>query len=197
MTVPEWTSFHSIAKVLGDSTEEFLHPQSAHGIGNIHKLIFEGLKTRDSIPLVSLARSNLTYAFDFLVDGLDECMKAGWALGPAEHDQALDTSAEPERIVKPPVIQDRDNGPEGLWRSVHQGENNLAPLPSRANLRSCGYVFWDEARLIKWGLLNELSGNVRLAEMCLQCGNEPPRRDKRMEWKVKEFIALGRLELFL
>ena len=191
MTVPEWTSFHSIAKVLGDSAEEFLQPRSAQGIENIQKLIFKGSKTKEYIPPVSLIRSNLTYAFDFVVDGLDECMKAGWALGLAVHERASDTSAEREHI------QDRDDGSEILWTSIFQGETNSAPLPSRENMRSCGYVFWDEARLIKWGLLNEPSRDVRVAQVLTQSRNEPPTRDERMEWNVKEFIALGRLELFL
>lgn len=183
--------------MLGDSTEEFLQPQNTHGIANIHKLIFKGPKPSDPTPSVSLVRSNLTYAFDSVVKGLDDCLKAGGALDLAEHEQAPQTSAEPGQIAKPPVIQDKDNGPGRIRRSAHQQELTFVPLPSRAELRSCGYVFWDEARLIKCGLMTTLSAEVHLAKFLPQSDNEPPTRDERTEWKVKEFIALGRLKLFL
>lgn len=70
---------------------------------------------------------------------------------------SLESYTEEEvRVLIPQMsAQDDDSGPRDAWRWAHAqcGWRNWYITKERDDLRERGYVMWDSARLVEWGIL--------------------------------------------
>ena len=203
MTIPDWAQYFSITKTFGSHTEDFLQAQVAHGIEYINKLILNHAHEEDFVPRPPLDRDSLACDDEFIAAGLDVSIEPSWGWTLADIEQDPEAEEEVGHIIRPPMIEATDEGPEKVWRWAYQEEmsslgeeGGFARSSPQITLRACGYVFWNKARLLNWGLMKDPFRGVPIEEAWDQRNRDWEMTGEMIEAKVKEFIALGRLEWF-
>jgi hypothetical protein len=85
-------------------------------------------------------------------------------------------------ISKPLIVDDRDPGPEAVWRWAYEPDE-IVFSPRQAPLRKWAYVMWDQERLDAWGIFD---GVWEGPEYDIQ-----EERD-REDWEWAAIMARGR-----
>ncbi|KAK3708809.1 hypothetical protein LTR37_011330 [Vermiconidia calcicola] len=143
--------------ILGGVNDNVVQLWLARGLSGLHSFFTATIDSRRIYLTNSPPKSN--FKPTFLSDGLRI------ATNPSIDTPLSDmTPDEQGKVIKPASKDDGDSGPERILRWAHQTESP-ADAPDQGfvlserqmGLRECGYVFWDCARIDRWGLLQRPS----------------------------------------
>jgi hypothetical protein len=104
-------------------------------------------------------------------------------LEPDDSTNCNERSKQPN----PPFYNDPDPGPEKIWKWSHPDEVRIGlskEMEYRPE-RACGYVFWDEERLDKTGLLDEDWADIIIETEEEITSMAPTFEEEQQSWEAR------------